>query len=160
MQDSTPVTKALDEKGIPYRFFRHSGKVRSLEQAARERGQGPEQVVRSILFRVAEGEYVLVLVAGPQQLSWSALRSYLGVSRMTMATPAEVLEVTGYPTGAVSPFGLPQPVRTLVDRNIRKEEEISLGSGLRNTTVIIKRADMLRALGEVEFGDFVEGEKE
>ena len=75
--ESTPVTRALDEIGVPYRFFAHQGKVRSLEQAAEERGQRPEQIVRSILFRLAKDEFVLILVAGPQQIAWPTIREYL-----------------------------------------------------------------------------------
>jgi prolyl-tRNA editing enzyme YbaK/EbsC (Cys-tRNA(Pro) deacylase) len=152
--DSTPVTKVLDAKKIPYRFFRHPGQVNSLEQAALERGQRPEQIIRSILFRLTDNTFVMVLVAGPAQISWARLREYLGVSRMTMATTEEVIHVTGYPIGAVSPFGLPNQVRILMDRGVT-EEEISIGSGVRNTTVIMKRADFLEALGEAEIGDFL-----
>lgn len=148
--DSTPVTLALDAKKIPYRFFRHPQLVLSLEQAAAERGQRPEQVVRSILFRLPDSEFVMVLVAGPAQISWPALRSYLGQSRLTMAREDEVLSVTGYPIGAVSPFGLPNPMRVLVDQSVLSEEEVSIGSGVRSTTVILKREDLLKALGEIE----------
>ena len=48
---STPVSRVLDSENIPYRLFTHQGPIHSLEQAARERGQRPEQVVRSLLFR-------------------------------------------------------------------------------------------------------------
>ena len=154
MSDSTPVTSALDEKGISYRFFRHPGQVRSLEQAARERGQRPEQIVRSIVFRLSEEEFVMVLMAGPRQISWPALRSYLGHSRMTMASKEEVQEVTGYELGAVSPFGLPEPMRVLVDESVLEQAEVSIGSGVRNATVILKSADLMKALGEVEVGSF------
>lgn len=91
MEDETPVTRTLDVLGIPYRFFRHPGQVSSLEQAAHERGQEPEQVIRSIVFRLAKGDYVMVLVAGPTQISWPALRAYLGQSRLTMAEKSEIL---------------------------------------------------------------------
>ena len=114
----TPVTRVLDALDTPYRYFRHPGKVKSLEQAARERGQAPQQVIRSIVFRLSGSEFVMVLVAGPSQISWPALRSYLGHSRLTMASEEEVLRVTGYPLGAVSPFGLPEPLRILVDRSV------------------------------------------
>lgn len=136
--------------GIAHRIFRHPGPIRSLEQAAEERGQRPEQVVRSLLFRLAEDEFVMVLIAGPDQVSWRALRHYLGESRLTMASRQEVLAVTGYELGAVAPFGLPQPVRILVDESVPAEEEISLGSGVRGTTIILRSADLLEALGEVE----------
>ena len=151
----TPVTQALDRLSVPYCFFRHAGPVTSLEQAARERGQRPEQIIRSILFRLAADEYVLVLVAGPHQVDWPTLRRYLGITRMSMASEEDVLAVTGYPLGAVSPFGLPQPVRTLADESIFLEAEVSIGSGVRHSTVILKQADLRRALGEVERGVFV-----
>lgn len=153
--DITPVTQALDRQGIPYRFFRHAGPISSLEQAAHERGQRPEQIIRSILFRLAEDDYVMVLVAGAQQVDWPTLRRYLGVTRMTMASEDEVLAVTGYPLGAVSPFGLPQSLRILADDSIFTEEEVSIGSGIRYTTVIMRQEDLQKALGVVERGIFV-----
>jgi Cys-tRNA(Pro)/Cys-tRNA(Cys) deacylase len=156
MIESTPVTLALDTMGIPYRFFRHPEQVFSLEQAARERGQKPEQIIRSLLFRLAKDEFLMVLMAGQNQVSWKALRRYLGQTRLTTASEEEVMAVTGYVHGAVSPFGLPQSVRVLVDRSVLESEEISLGSGVRNTTVIMKTADLMKALGEVETGDFRE----
>jgi Cys-tRNA(Pro)/Cys-tRNA(Cys) deacylase len=152
--NSTPVTRYLDEKGIPYRFFRHAGEVHSLEQAAQERGQKVEQIIRSILFRLSRGGFVMVLVPGEKQVSWHALRKFLGTSRISMATEAEVLQVTGFPRGAVSPFGTSQPLRILVDRTTLQEEEISIGSGVRHTTVIMQQKDFTRALGHVEVGDF------
>ena len=156
MTDVPPVSLELEKLGIPHRVFRHAGKVTSLEQAARERGQRPEQIVRSILFRIAEDEYLMVLVAGPAQISWKALRAYLGQSRLTMASEAEVLEVTGYPIGAVSPFGTLRNLRILVDPSVFAEEEISIGSGIRGTTVILKSEDLKRALGEVEMVELLE----
>jgi Cys-tRNA(Pro)/Cys-tRNA(Cys) deacylase len=156
MTESPPVSLALEKLGIPHRVFRHAGEVSSLEQAARERGQRPEQVLRSILFRIGEDEYLMALVAGPAQISWKALRSYLGQSRLTMASEAEVLEVTGYPIGAVSPFGTVRSLRVLVDPSVFDEEEISLGSGVRGTTVILKSDDLKRALGDVEIVELIE----
>jgi Cys-tRNA(Pro)/Cys-tRNA(Cys) deacylase len=156
--DSTPVSRALDSLGVPYRLFTHPGPVTSLEQAARERGQLPEQVVRSLLFRIARDEFIMVLAAGQRQVAWKALRYYLGQTRLTTATEEEVMTVTGYVHGAVAPFGLPRPVRVLVDRSVKASEEISIGSGVRGTTVIMKSADLLKALGEVEIGNFIEEE--
>lgn len=148
--NATPVTRALDALNVPYQFFRHPGQVRSLEQAARERGQRPNQIVRSIVFRLSDDEFIMVLMAGPEQISWHDLREYLGLSRMTMANREQVLEKTGFPPGAVSPFGLREPMRILVDKSVLQEEIVSIGSGVRNTTVILRRDDLMQALGEVE----------
>ena len=144
----TPVTRELDQKQISYELFTHDGPVRSLEQAAAERNQQPEQVVRSLLFRLAQDEFLMVLVAGPQQIDWKQLRRTLGQSRLTMAKPDELRRVTGYEMGAVAPFGLPTPVRVLVDQSVLNQKEISLGSGVRGTAVMLKTAALLKALGD------------
>jgi len=155
MSDATPVSLALAEMGIPHREFHHPGPVHSFEQAAKERGQTPNQVIRSIVFRVGKGEFVMVLVAGPSQISWPDLRACLNQSRLTMASNDEVLSATGYLPGAVSPFGLPSPLRILADKDVFVPEEISIGSGVRGIAIIMKSSDLKKALGDVEIDRFV-----
>jgi Cys-tRNA(Pro)/Cys-tRNA(Cys) deacylase len=156
MTSEIPAVQYLQQQNIPHRVFVHPGPIRSLEQAAEERDQQPGQVVRSILFRLSEDEFVMVLMAGPRQVSWKALRRYLGQSRLTMAKDDEVLSVTGYQTGAVSPFGLPAPVRMLIDTCVKEQEEVSIGSGVRGTTVIMHTTDLLQALPDAEIDNFGE----
>lgn len=150
-----PVSKYLTERNIPHTVFRHIGPVTSLDQAAAERGQTPGQVVRSIVFRLGEGNFMMVLATGPGQVSWPALRAHLGQSRLTMASPDEVLSVTGYAIGTVSPLGLAAPVRLLADESVWAHEEISLGSGMRDVGIIMKSADLRRLLSHAETGIFL-----
>ncbi len=147
---TTPVTQALDALGVPYRSFTHAGPVHSLEQAAAERDHRPEQVIRSIVFRLAADHFVMALMAGPQQIDWKRLRRALGEKRLTMASEEEVRAVTGYERGAVAPLGLPQPLHILADPAVFEPEEVSLGSGVRGTAVIMQSADLRRALEGVE----------
>jgi len=154
MPTATPATRALDELGIPYRLFEHLQLPNSLEAAARARGQTPQQVIRSILFRHEQEYFVMVLVAGPGQIAWKQVREHLGVTRLSMATEEELLQVTGYEIGAVCPFGLPHPVRLLADVSVFQPEEVSLGSGRRGTAIVMKSADLRHALTSVEVGAF------
>lgn len=96
----------------------------------------------------------MVLAPGPGKIAWRKLRHFLGISRVTTATAEEVQEVTGYPPGAVSPFGIPNAVRILADRRILEHEMVSLGAGIRNAGLLLKREDLLRTL-EPEMGDFL-----
>lgn len=143
----TNATNDLEKRGISFRLFRHTGTVESLEQAAEERNQKPEQVVRTIVFRLETGEFVLALMAGPRQLSWPALRRSLGQRRIRMATPDEVQAATGYVPGTVSPFGLPAPLRIFIDRSVLAFAEISLGSGERGQAIVMASGDLMPALG-------------
>lgn len=166
VENPPPVSLALSAKGIRHAIFRHAGPVASLEQAAAERGQQPAQVVRSILFRLGRdkagdgpGDFAIVLVAGPGQIDWKRLRQFFNQSRLTMATPDEVLAVTGYRVGAVAPFGMNTQIPVIVDRSIEEQRIISLGSGERGTAIILSTAVLLKALGEeVTVGDFAQRE--
>ena len=151
--NSDPVLRELDEKGIPYRVFTHPGKLDLLQQAALERDQKPDQVVRSILFRCSGDRFVMALFAGPEQISWPALRRTMDVSRISMASKEQVLEQTSYTLGAVSPFGLPKPLRILVDENVFQPKEVSLGSGVRYRAIIMRSADLRQALVNFEIAN-------
>jgi len=143
--------------GIDHDVFVHAGHVTSFEQAALERGQRPAQVVRSILFQVRPGEFVMVLMAGPAQVDWKKLRQIVKRSRVRMATEQEVFEVTGYRIGTVSPFGIKNHVRVLIDASVLREEELSIGSGVRNTAILLKSSDLRRALAGAEVVQVEEG---
>ena len=152
----TPAARALERLNLPFKLFRHPGPIESLEQAAAERNQLPDQIVRSIVFRVGKDDFIMVLIAGQRQVAWPVLRKHLGQSRLTMANEAEVLETTGAERGGVSPLGLPRPMRILVDESVFVHKEISLGSGVRGTTLIMSSADLRKALGNAEIGNFAE----
>lgn len=154
MTDHTPASDALTAQGIPHRTFTHSGPVRSIEQAAAERNQQIDQVIRSIVFRLSEGEYAMVLIAGKSQISWKALRQHFGTSRLTMASAEEVLAATGYQIGTVSPFGIAHPMPVLADRSVFAFSEVSLGSGRRSTAIIMQTDDLKQALADIVIGEF------
>jgi Cys-tRNA(Pro)/Cys-tRNA(Cys) deacylase len=155
MAFTSPATLHLDSLGLPYLIFTHEQPPRSLEEAARQRGQEASQVIRSILFRAPRETYVMVLVVGQGHISWPRVRSHLEVSRISLATEAQVLAVTGCVIGTVNPLGVRQPVRLLADEGVFQPRQISIGSGVRGTAIILD-ADILRkALENVEIGEFV-----
>lgn len=142
----TPVGAALRALDVPHRVFDHPSPPRSLEEAAAARGHRPDQVLRSLLFRSDLGEHLMVLVAGPAQVPWTALRRHLGRQRISLPSAEEVLAITGYPVGAVAPFGLAEPMRVIVDSGVAGQGELSMGSGERGRAIILRAADLLSAL--------------
>jgi Cys-tRNA(Pro) deacylase len=156
MTEQPPASIALEKLNIPHRVFKHETPVTSFEQAASDRDQRPEQIVRSILFQIRPEEFLMVLVAGPAQINWKKLRQLVKRSRVRMASEAEVLEITGYRVGTVSPFGLKSPVRVLIDESVLREKEISIGSGVRNMAIIMKSEDLRRALADSEIVSLLE----
>ena len=160
MNDRPPASIALEKLNVPHRIFKHDTPVTSFEQAAADRNQRPGQIVRSILFNIRPDEFLMVLVAGPDQIDWKKLRQLVKRSRVRMATEEEVLAVTGYGVGTVSPFGLPRPLKVLIDASVLKEDEVSVGSGVRSTAIILKTQDLRRALGDAEIVSLLEASNE
>ena len=156
MTELPPASIALEKLNIPHRVFKHETPVTSFEQAASDRDQRPEQIVRSILFQIRTDEFLMVLVAGPAQIDWKKLRQLVKRSRVRMASEEEVLEITGYRVGTVSPFGLKNQVKILIDESVLREEEISIGSGVRNTAIIMKSEDVRRALADSDIVSLLE----
>ncbi|MCB0118930.1 MAG: YbaK/EbsC family protein, partial [Anaerolineales bacterium] len=68
--------------------------------------------------------------------------------------------VTGYKIGTVGPFGLLKQARVLIEAGVLKEEEVSIGSGMRDTAVILKSADLRLALKDAEVVSLTETEEQ
>src|SRR6476619_6264567 len=116
---------ALEASGIAYRVVRH-GPVRSLEEAAAARGIEPRALLKSIVVRRADDDFLFVLVPGDREISWPKLRALLGVNRISMPDADSALAATGYERGTITPFGSSRPWPVVVDRSV-VGQEISLG---------------------------------
>jgi Cys-tRNA(Pro) deacylase len=143
--DDAPGVRALQALGIDHRVI-HPGHVTSVEEAAAACGVAPQQVVKTLVVRRGEGDYVLVLVPGDRSLSWPKLRSLLGVSRLSLPDADEAREVTGYARGTITPLGLDLPV--VADERILGRE-ITLGTGQRDTVVALAADAVIDAYSAV-----------
>ena len=136
---------AITAAGIPFEVTTH-GPVRSLAEAAAARGVTPERIVKSLVVRRADDDYLFVLVPGGRSISWPKLRALLGVSRLSMP-PAEVaFDVTGYERGTITPFGSLRPWPVFADSAI-PDGRVSIGGGGHGTAFTVDAADLVRALG-------------
>jgi Cys-tRNA(Pro)/Cys-tRNA(Cys) deacylase len=135
---------ALNSSGITYRVIRH-GRVGSLTEAARARGVEPADVVKTMVVRRGEGDYVLVLVPGDRAISWPKLRAFLGVSRLSMPDATVAKEVTGYERGTITPLGSTTAWPVVADERVLGRE-ITLGAGEHGVAVAVQAADVLTLL--------------
>jgi Cys-tRNA(Pro)/Cys-tRNA(Cys) deacylase len=141
----SPALDALDSSGIVYRVIRH-GPVRSLAEAANARGVEPADVVKTMVVRRGEGDYVFVLVPGDRTISWPKLRALLGVSRLSMPDATVAREVTGYERGTITPLGSATAWPVIADERVLGRD-ITLGAGEHGMAVAVRAADVLAVLG-------------
>jgi Cys-tRNA(Pro)/Cys-tRNA(Cys) deacylase len=136
---------AAQASGLEYAVVRHEP-VRSLAEAARARGVPPAALVKTMVVRVADGDYRFVLVPGDRQIAWPKLRALLGVSRLSMPDAQTALAVTGYARGTITPFGSSHPWPVVADERVGGGRR-SLGAGARDVALLVDGDALLRALG-------------
>ncbi|WP_153395124.1 aminoacyl-tRNA deacylase [Ornithinicoccus halotolerans] len=137
---------AIAASGINHEVTRH-GPVRSLAEAAAARGLQPRNVIKTLVVRRAEDDYLFVLVPGDREIAWPRLRAELGVNRLSMPDAAQAREVTGYERGTITPFGSARPWPVLADATLAEDGRlVSIGGGAHGVAVTVAAADLIRVL--------------
>ena len=142
--NANPALAAIDESGLDYQLTRH-GPVRSLEEAAAARGVAPSAIVKTLVVRRAEDDFLFVLVPGDRTISWPKLRELLGVSRMSMPDAAVARDVTGYERGTITPFGSRSPLPVIADALV-PERQVSIGAGEHDAGFTVNGQALVEAL--------------
>ena len=148
-KSQTRITDLLDLHSIIYRVLPHSEPVYTVEAAARQRGAPVEEMVKSILLRDKNRRYVMACVLGNARLDPKAVRAYLpvGWKRLSFASSAEILAVTGCVRGAVAPLGLPEDVPVIFDEGIARCKKTNISSGDPMAGLELSAIDLIKVAG-------------
>jgi Cys-tRNA(Pro) deacylase len=121
------------------------GATHTAEQAAEEAGCELGQIVKTLVVYVRT-QPMFVLVAGDRKLDDRALagRFEVGRKQVRLASADEVLDVTGYRVGGVSPFGTLRRLDTLVDESFDRFEVVWLAGGTANAIFPMPVLDVLK----------------
>ncbi len=120
-------------------------KLRTFETPAHHAKQAAEllechlgAVVKSLVFEVnAHESFLLVLVSGQNRVDGGKLSKIVG-DKVFPAKPDRVLLTTGYPVGAVPPFGLTRRLPVIIDNDLLEFEYLWASAGSKNTLVKFK----------------------
>lgn len=127
-QPTTPALDALAAAGIAHRVVR-TERAGSAEEAAALQGIPMGALLRTIVVRRGDDDYLFVLVPAGRRFDWPRLREHLGVRRMTLPDADEAKAVTGYERYTITPFGSTRPWPVIVDAAVMDHEVVSVGGG-------------------------------
>lgn len=136
---------AVEALGLAYTVTRH-GRVSSLAEAAAARGIEPRDLVKTLVVRRGDDDYLFVLVPGDRDFSWPKLRGLLGVARLSMPDAATAKAVTGYERGTITPFGALRAWPVIADVAMAGRT-ISLGGGAHGVGLTLEADALIAALG-------------
>ncbi len=138
------VQAELDALGLDARVVEYAASTATAAEAAAAAGCELGQIVKSLVF-FADGRPALALVAGDQQVDTAKLASLLGVGRkkLRMGAPGEVLGLTGYPVGGVSPVGSLTRCDIVVDETLKRFETVWAAAGAANAIFAVPTGELV-----------------
>ena len=129
--------------------FNSEIKVIELEQTARTANDAANSlntevgsIVKSLLFR-NEGNFLLCLVSGDKRCSLNKLKKIFNSKDLSMASPDEVKDQTGYTIGGVSPVGHKNKLEILVDESLNRFRNLYAAAGHPNCIFKINFDELL-----------------
>ena len=128
MKGPQRVQAALRELGIELEIQELDASTRTAQQAADAIGTELGSIVKSLVF-LADGQPVIVLVAGDRRADPVKLKSLLRARRVMIADADQVRQATGYAIGGVPPFGHPTPLPVWIDRSLSRFATVYTAAG-------------------------------
>jgi Cys-tRNA(Pro) deacylase len=132
----TPGVRQLRELGIEFEphvfdYVEKGGTGHSSEVL----GVSEHEVVKTLVFRTAEREGIIVLMHGDMKVSTRELGRLAGLKKVGPASPEDASKLTGYQVGGISPFGLKTKIRIFGEETIRNLAKIYINAGKRGFLV-------------------------
>ena len=145
----TNAMRMLDAAKIPYQTLEYEVDESDLSggHIAETLHFPPEQMFKTL---VAKGDKTGTLVfcvpvAGEIDLRRAA--SITGNKKIEMIHVKDLLALTGYIRGGVSPIGMKKKFPTYIDESALAFEEITVSSGTRGAQLLLNRATLLKFIG-------------
>lgn len=144
--DDSPALQAIAVSRVAHRVVR-TEPAGSAEEAAALQGIPLDALLRTIVVRRGEADYLFVVIPAGRQFDWKKLRAHLGVSRISLPDADEAQAVTGYVRYTITPFGSTRPWPVLVDATVMSQPVVSVGGGIRGVNLHLTPGDLVSALG-------------
>ena len=134
----------LRERGLRAELLTLPVETPTVEAAAKAVGTSSDKIVKSVLFMV-DDRPMLAITSGPKRIDRRriAIRFGVGRKRVRLADENQVQTVTGYPVGAVPPFGHPEPLLTIIDPSLLEHDVVYAGGGASDHLIKVKTAEIL-----------------
>ena len=100
-------------------------------------------IVKSLLFKNGDN-FFLCLVSGDKRCSLNKLKKFFNSKDLSMASPDDVKEQTGYTIGGVSPIGHINSLQILVDSSLNRFKNLYAAAGHPNCIFKINFNDLIK----------------
>ncbi len=133
----------LQEQHIQAEHLSFDQPCHSVAEAARAVDASPQELVKNICLLDSDGQLITAIVKGEDRVSVSRIAKTLQKEGLRLATPAEILEKTGYPCGGAPSFGY--QAMFLIDPKVMERETVFTGGGSETSLIKMRTEELVRA---------------
>ncbi len=130
--------QGIEHEILTYRF------VKGARAAADALNVPHETVVKSLVFRADDGNFLFALLGGDANVSLRNLGRASGHKHVEAASPRDAQRVTGYQVGGISPLGSRNVLPTFLDETTAGHDHLIINAGGRGTLVRLATSDLIQ----------------
>lgn len=120
----------------------------SLEEAAALLGIEPRGIVKTLVVKRHDGDFVFALVPGGRKISWPKLRALVGVNKLSLPSADTAFDATGYARGTITPLGSSTAWPVVIDESV-VGTRIALGAGSPGLSAFVDADALITAFNAV-----------
>jgi Cys-tRNA(Pro)/Cys-tRNA(Cys) deacylase len=144
----TNAARMLDAAGIHYELREYTVDEDDLSapSVAAKIGMPPEQVFKTLVARGDRTGVLIACIPANAELDLKALAAASGNKKVELVAVKEVLGLTGYIRGGVSPIGTRKPYPFYLEETAVLWDVISVSAGVRGCQLVLAPDDLTRVL--------------
>jgi Cys-tRNA(Pro)/Cys-tRNA(Cys) deacylase len=146
MPAKTNAARILDAAGIYYelRAYAVDEDDLSARRVAEKIGMPPEQVFKTLVARGDRTGILMAAIPANTELDLKSLAAASGNKKVELVAVKEVLGLTGYIRGGVSPIGGKKPYPFFIDETAMLFDTISVSAGIRGCQLVLAPDGLVR----------------
>ena len=147
MAAKTNAARILDAAGIHYelREYEVDEDDLSAPRVAEKIGMPAEQVFKTLVARGDRTGVLMACIPANTELDLKAIAGASGNKKVELVAVKDVLGLTGYIRGGVSPIGVKKPYPFFLDETAILFDTISVSAGIRGCQMLLAPDDLIRA---------------
>ena len=142
------IVQRLKQQSAQYTIHEHEDS-RTYADAVDKLPFPPERMLKTIVFRLKSGVWILAACRGQDGLDYKKLAAAFDVKRdeVVRPSPEELKAGLGIEAGAVSPVALRDDVQVVFDTRVDHQQTLFTGAGQPDRTLEITLDELVRVTG-------------
>ena len=130
------------QNGISGDFLEFTESCHSVEDAARALETSPDRIVKNICL-IGDNQLIVAVLKGEDRVDRSLVAKILGLNKVKIASPDEIIDKAGYPCGGVPSFGFEAVF--LIDSRVMERDMVYSGGGSTTSLLAITPSEIVKA---------------